>query len=75
MIPAWVRRWRDRAIVGARRPDHIDGWIAAAELQLDDADLTEIATAISRSGAGTGPSRPSLRTERTSQAPSSAPDT
>ena len=48
------------AIVGARRPDHIDGWIAAAELQLDDADLTKIATAITRSGAGTGPSRPSL---------------
>jgi SMP-30/Gluconolactonase/LRE-like region len=60
-----------------RRPaaDHIDGWIAAAELQLDDADLTEIATAITRTGAGTGPSQPSVRTERTPQAPSSAPDT
>jgi aryl-alcohol dehydrogenase-like predicted oxidoreductase len=30
------------AIVGARRPDQVDGWIAAASLQLDDADYADI---------------------------------
>jgi aryl-alcohol dehydrogenase-like predicted oxidoreductase len=30
------------AIVGARRPDQVDGWIAAATLELDDADYAAI---------------------------------
>jgi aryl-alcohol dehydrogenase-like predicted oxidoreductase len=46
------------AIVGARSPRQVDGWLAAAELVLDDKDLTEIAAAITSSGAGTGPVRP-----------------
>jgi len=46
------------AIVGAHRPDHVDGWIAAAHLELDDRDLAEIAEAITRTGAGDGPRRP-----------------
>jgi aryl-alcohol dehydrogenase-like predicted oxidoreductase len=46
------------AIVGARSPQQVDGWLAAAELVLDDKDLTEIAAAVASSGAGTGPSRP-----------------
>lgn len=46
------------AIVGARRPEQVDGWLGAAELVLDDKDLTEIAAAVASSGAGTGPSRP-----------------
>jgi aryl-alcohol dehydrogenase-like predicted oxidoreductase len=45
------------AIVGARSPEQVDGWIAAADLTLSDADLTEIAAAIERTGAGTGPIR------------------
>jgi aryl-alcohol dehydrogenase-like predicted oxidoreductase len=46
------------AIVGARRPQQVDGWLAAADLVLDDKDLTEIAAAITSSGAGTGPALP-----------------
>jgi aryl-alcohol dehydrogenase-like predicted oxidoreductase len=43
------------AIVGARSPEQVDGWIAAADLTLTAADVEEIATAIERTGAGTGP--------------------
>jgi aryl-alcohol dehydrogenase-like predicted oxidoreductase len=43
------------AIVGARSPEQVDGWIAAADLTLTAEDLREIATAIERTGAGTGP--------------------
>ena len=39
-------------------PQQVDGWLAAAELVLDEKDLTEIAGAITSSGAGTGPVRP-----------------
>ncbi|HEY7179658.1 MAG TPA: aldo/keto reductase [Gaiella sp.] len=40
------------AIVGARRPGHVDGWAAAAELVLDDEVIHEIADAIAETGAG-----------------------
>ncbi len=43
------------AIVGARNPQQVDGWLPAARLSLTDADLDEIAGAIERTGAGTGP--------------------
>ena len=43
------------AIVGARSPQQVDGWIAAADLTLSEADLAEIRGAIERTGAGTGP--------------------
>ena len=43
------------AIVGARSPEQVDGWIAAADLTLEAADLDEIRGAIERTGAGTGP--------------------
>jgi aryl-alcohol dehydrogenase-like predicted oxidoreductase len=48
------------AIVGARRPEQVDGWIAAGRLVLDDKDLAEIAAAVETTGAGegTGPVRP-----------------
>jgi aryl-alcohol dehydrogenase-like predicted oxidoreductase len=46
------------AIVGARDPGQIDGWIAAATLELDDTDLDEAAQAIASSGLGSGPTRP-----------------
>ena len=48
------------AIVGARSPEQVDGWIAAGSLVLDDKDLTEIAAAVELTGAsaGTGPARP-----------------
>jgi len=57
---AWTLAFRGvtGAIVGARRPDQIDGWLAAGSLALDDADLDEIAVVIERTGAGSGPAHP-----------------
>ena len=54
---AWTLAWPGvtGAIVGARSPDQIDGWIAAASLELSAEDLDEIAAAIGRTGAGDGP--------------------
>jgi aryl-alcohol dehydrogenase-like predicted oxidoreductase len=43
------------AIVGARSPEQVDGWIAAGSLALDAADLEEITGAITRTAAGSGP--------------------
>jgi len=58
---AWTLAWRGvtGAIVGARRPDQIDGWLAAADLELTAADLDEIAAAIEHTGVGEGPLVPS----------------
>jgi aryl-alcohol dehydrogenase-like predicted oxidoreductase len=57
---AWTLAWPgvSGAIVGARTPAQVDGWIEAARLELDAADLDEIAAAIARTGAGAGPARP-----------------
>ncbi|MGE5764481.1 MAG: aldo/keto reductase [Mycobacterium leprae] len=57
---AWTLAWPGvtGAIVGARRPDQVDGWLPAATLALTGADLDEIAAAIGRIGAGSGPGRP-----------------
>jgi aryl-alcohol dehydrogenase-like predicted oxidoreductase len=57
---AWTLLWPGvtAAIVGARRPAQIDGWLGAAGLQLTGDDLDTISAAIARSGAGSGPSRP-----------------
>jgi aryl-alcohol dehydrogenase-like predicted oxidoreductase len=43
------------AIVGARSPEQVDGWIAAGSLDLDASDLAQIAGAIRRTTAGSGP--------------------
>jgi aryl-alcohol dehydrogenase-like predicted oxidoreductase len=57
---AWTIAWPGvtGAIVGARSPEQIDGWIGAAGLELTPGDLDEIAAAIARTGAGSGPTRP-----------------
>jgi aryl-alcohol dehydrogenase-like predicted oxidoreductase len=57
---AWTLAWPglSGAIVGARTPAQVDGWIQAASLQLTQEDLGEIAAAVGRTGAGTGPSQP-----------------
>jgi aryl-alcohol dehydrogenase-like predicted oxidoreductase len=57
---AWTLAWRavSGAIVGARSASQVDGWIDAATLELTAADLQEIAAAIGRTGAGSGPSLP-----------------
>lgn len=46
------------AIVGVRRADQLEAWLPAASLAIDDADLTRIAEAIERTGAGSGPALP-----------------
>ena len=50
------------AIVGARRPGQVDGWLPAPELALGRDDLEEIERAIEETGAGTDetPSPPPL---------------
>jgi len=57
---AWAASWPGvtGAIVGARSPEQVDGWVGAATMELTGADLREIADAIAGTGAGTGPSRP-----------------
>lgn len=57
---AWTLAWRGvtGAIVGARNPEQVDGWLPAATLELTDADMAEVAEAIRSSGAGSGPERP-----------------
>jgi aryl-alcohol dehydrogenase-like predicted oxidoreductase len=57
---AWALAWDGvtGAIVGARRPDQIDGWLPASVLELTPDDLNEIAAAIESSGAGEGPASP-----------------
>ena len=57
---AWTLAWPgvSGAIVGARAPEQIDGWLRGASLELTVGDLDEIAAAISASGAGAGPVRP-----------------
>jgi aryl-alcohol dehydrogenase-like predicted oxidoreductase len=57
---AWTLAWPGvtGAIVGARSPEQVDGWIGAATLELTLEDLDEIALAIGRTGAGSGPALP-----------------
>ncbi len=59
---AWALSWPglSGAIVGARTPAQIDGWIQAAALQLTHEDLAEIAAAIAKTQAGSGPSEPPI---------------
>ena len=57
---AWTLAWPGvtAAIVGARSPQQVDGWLPAATLRLDSADLAAIAAAIAKTGAGSGPTAP-----------------
>ncbi|HVE22153.1 MAG TPA: aldo/keto reductase [Acidocella sp.] len=57
---AWTLAWPGvtAAIVGARGPKQVDGWLAAASLALARDDMEEIGAVIASSGAGTGPVKP-----------------
>ncbi|MFD1544706.1 aldo/keto reductase [Nonomuraea guangzhouensis] len=57
---AWALAWPGvtGAIVGARKPEQVGGWIGAGAVRLTPADLEEVAAAITASGAGTGAARP-----------------
>jgi aryl-alcohol dehydrogenase-like predicted oxidoreductase len=52
---AWTLAWPgvSGAIVGARAPKQVDGWIDAAFLTLTPQDLEDIAAAVERTGAAT----------------------
>jgi aryl-alcohol dehydrogenase-like predicted oxidoreductase len=54
---AWVLSWPGvtGAIVGARSPEQVDGWVSAASLVLTSTDFDEISQAIQTTHAGTGP--------------------
>lgn len=56
---AWTLSWPGvtGAIVGARTPKQVEGWIGAAAVTLTPQDLDEIAAAIRRTRAGAGPVR------------------
>jgi aryl-alcohol dehydrogenase-like predicted oxidoreductase len=56
---AWTLAWPGvtGAIVGARTPEQVDGWIGAAAIALTHEDLEEIGAAIGRTRAGAGPVR------------------
>lgn len=58
---AWTLHWSGvtAAIVGARSPKQVEGWVRAGDINLTAQDLEEIAQAVERTGAGTGPLRPS----------------
>ena len=47
---AWVLAWPgvSGAIVGARSPQQVDGWVGAASLKIEPADLQEIALQIEK---------------------------
>jgi aryl-alcohol dehydrogenase-like predicted oxidoreductase len=64
---AWTLSWPgvSGAIVGARTPKQIDGWISAASIVLTELDLEEIASAIRRTKAGVGPARAAVSAKRT----------
>jgi aryl-alcohol dehydrogenase-like predicted oxidoreductase len=57
---AWTLAWPGvtGAIVGARRPEQVDGWLPGGTLALTADDLSEIAAAVGRTGAGSGPVMP-----------------
>ena len=54
---AWTLSWPgvSGAIVGARSPEQVDGWIRAGAITLEPQDLEEITAAIRETSAGTGP--------------------
>lgn len=54
---AWTLAWPGvtGAIVGARSPEQVDGWIGAGSLELGSDDLAAIQAAIESTGAGSGP--------------------
>lgn len=59
MAIAWTlsRPGVSGAIVGARNPEQVDGWIGAADLRLSAEDRAEIADAVERTEAGARPVR------------------
>ncbi len=61
---AWTLAWPGvtGAIVGARNPAQVDGWVDAAALHFSAEDLGEIVRALQRIGAGSGLLEPAVAT-------------
>jgi aryl-alcohol dehydrogenase-like predicted oxidoreductase len=57
---AWTIAWPGvtAAIVGARSPEQVDGWVAAGSLELSGNDLDEIARLLETLHVGSGPAQP-----------------
>ncbi len=57
---AWILAWPGvtGAIVGARSPEQVDGWVGAADIELSADDLDDIAAAVADTRAGDGPADP-----------------
>ena len=57
---AWTLTWTGvtGAIVGARTPEQVEGWIDAGSIELTRRDLDDIAELIRTTAAGSGPSLP-----------------
>jgi aryl-alcohol dehydrogenase-like predicted oxidoreductase len=57
---AWTLAWSGvtGAIVGARTPEQVDGWIDAGSIELTGEDLAAIAAILDHTGAGSGPALP-----------------
>jgi aryl-alcohol dehydrogenase-like predicted oxidoreductase len=57
---AWTLAWSGvtGAIVGARTPEQVDGWIDAGSIELTGEDLAQIAAILDHTGAGSGPALP-----------------
>jgi aryl-alcohol dehydrogenase-like predicted oxidoreductase len=62
---AWTLCWPgvSGAIVGARRPEQVEGWIGAAALELEQR-LDRIGDILRETGAGSGPVRPPVGSVR-----------
>lgn len=56
----WALAWPGvtAAIVGARRPEQVDGWLQAARMSLPVGDRAAIRAALARTRAGSGPISP-----------------
>jgi aryl-alcohol dehydrogenase-like predicted oxidoreductase len=56
----WVTAWPGvtAAIVGARNPGQVDGWLDAGRIELTGDEMTVIERALATTGAGSGPARP-----------------
>jgi aryl-alcohol dehydrogenase-like predicted oxidoreductase len=61
---AWTLTWNGvtGAIVGARTPEQVDGWLPAAGITLSGQDVDDLTDAVRGTGAGNGPADPRAKT-------------
>jgi aryl-alcohol dehydrogenase-like predicted oxidoreductase len=66
VVIAWTLHWPavSGAIVGARSPRQVEGWIGAADLTLGEDVLGQIEATLAKTRVGAGPRRPPLNSRR-----------